>query len=72
MLINLWNNNLIQSRLKLLKTFLRIMKVRPVHIILPAILSFITAGLEGLSLLLLVPLCRGMVSDLVLFRPLRY
>ena len=63
MLINLWNNNLIQSRLKLLKTFLRIMKVRPVHIILPAILSFITAGLEGLSLLLLVPLCRGMVSD---------
>ena len=58
-----WQKNRIHFRLKLLKKFFHIMKVRPVHIITPVVFSFILAALEGVSLGLLIPLCRGMVSN---------
>ena len=39
------------------------MEVRPVHIISPVILSFISASLDGLVLYLMVPLAKGIMTN---------
>jgi len=51
------------SRISILKKFLRIMGVKPHHILLPVFLSFIAASFDGIGLSLLIPLAKGMVSD---------
>lgn len=51
------------QRYLILKKFLRIMGLKPMHIILPAILSFISAFFDGIGLGLLIFLAKGMVSD---------
>jgi len=51
------------NRLDVLKNFLHIMDIRPIYVILPAILSFIAAAFDGIGIGLLIPLAKGMVSD---------
>ncbi|MDD4183399.1 MAG: ABC transporter ATP-binding protein [Candidatus Omnitrophica bacterium] len=50
-------------RLAILRKFLSIMQVKPVHIIVPLFLSFLSSVFDGISLVLLVPLAKGMVSN---------
>ncbi len=58
-----FKNNKIYLRMLVVKQFLRVMKVRPIHIVIPVILSSIVAGLEGVSLGLMVPLAKGIVGN---------
>jgi len=44
---------------KTFKKFVDIMGVKPVHVLIPVILSFIASVLEGLSLGLLAPIVVG-------------
>lgn len=53
----------VYSRYNAMKKFFRIMGVKPIHIILPVFLSFIAASFDGISLWLLVPLVKGIVSN---------
>ena len=56
-------NSKFYLRLVLVRQFFRIMGVRPIHVILPVVLSFIAASLDGVSLGLLIPLAKGLVSN---------
>jgi ATP-binding cassette, subfamily B, bacterial MsbA len=50
-------------RFLVLRKFFNVMGVKPIHILLPIVLSFITASLDGIGIGLLIPLARGVVSD---------
>ncbi|MBI4335850.1 MAG: ABC transporter ATP-binding protein, partial [Candidatus Omnitrophica bacterium] len=63
MWIKRFKNNRIASRFEIFKKFIRVMEVKPAHIILPVTLSFIAAFFDGISLGLLIPLAKGVVSD---------
>jgi subfamily B ATP-binding cassette protein MsbA len=56
-------NHRIFSRYIVMKKFFMIMGVKPIHILLPVFLSFIAAFFDGISLGLLVPLVKGVVSN---------
>jgi len=56
-------NHRVYSRYTIIKKFFIIMGVKPVHIILPVFLSFVAASFDGISLGLLVPLVKGVVSN---------
>jgi subfamily B ATP-binding cassette protein MsbA len=47
----------------MIKKFIDIMGVKPVHIILPMLLSFIASLLDGIGLALLVPLAKGALKN---------
>ncbi|MDD5174458.1 MAG: ABC transporter ATP-binding protein [Candidatus Omnitrophota bacterium] len=51
------------SNYVIMSKFFGIMGVKPIHIILPVFLSFIAASFDGISLGLLVPLVKGVVSN---------
>ncbi|MDD5449336.1 MAG: ABC transporter ATP-binding protein [Candidatus Omnitrophica bacterium] len=61
--MNGFKNSKFYLRLTILRQFFYIMGVRPIHIILPIVLSFIAASFDGISLGLLIPLARGIVEN---------
>ncbi|MFH0763396.1 MAG: ABC transporter ATP-binding protein [Candidatus Omnitrophota bacterium] len=56
-------NHRMYFRYTIMKKFFGIMGVKPAHIVLPVFLSFIAASFDGISLGLLVPLVKGVVSN---------
>jgi ATP-binding cassette, subfamily B, bacterial MsbA len=50
-------------RYSAMRKFFRIMGARPIHIMLPAFISFLAASFDGISIGLLVPLVKGVVSN---------
>jgi subfamily B ATP-binding cassette protein MsbA len=56
-------NHRAYSRYTIMKKFFKIMGVKPIHIILPVALSFVAVSFDGISLGLLVPLVKGVVSN---------
>lgn len=52
----------IYKKIDILKTFLRIMGVKPHFFAITALLSFLVAALDGLSVGLLIPLAKGVIA----------